>query len=188
MAATTYICPIAHVASLLGENPGLLEAIVSNDDNLSYGGIVSVHIGQDKCITTLTDDGICELKVMLADAGCSPERWDDFLQDFIDDPDIIARAKHQPLRLKPGAYEENQPRHIFFRAFGNWPMFSLKPKCGWRAGAEIGKSHKFANAEEFLRLAAGGLQVIDLISLFCTGASGFSVFLPASRKKSHGAG
>lgn len=90
-----------------GRGPGLLEAIVSNDDNLSYGGIVSVHIGQDKCITTLTDDGICELKDMLADAQRSPERWNDFLQDFVDDPDIIARVKHQPPRLKSGTYEEN---------------------------------------------------------------------------------
>ncbi|NSY40846.1 hypothetical protein, partial [Leisingera sp. ANG59] len=77
---------------------GLLEAIVSNDDNLSYGSIVSVQIGQDKYITTLTDDGICELKDMLADARRSPERWNDFLQDSVDDPDIIARVKDQPPR------------------------------------------------------------------------------------------
>lgn len=159
---------------------------MSNDDNLSYGGIVSVHIGQDKCITTLTDDGICELKDMLADAQRSPERWNDFLQDFVDDPDIIARVKHQPPRLKSGAYEENQLRRTFFlRAFGNWPMFSLKPKCGWRAGAEIGKSRKLANAEEFLRFAAADLQVIDLISLLSAGASDCSGILPAGSQKNH---
>ncbi|MBK0329542.1 hypothetical protein I5535_19965 [Rhodobacteraceae bacterium F11138] len=162
---------------------------MSSDDNLSYGGIVSVHIGQDKCITTLTDDGFCELKDMLADARRSPERWNGFLKDFVDDPDIIARVKHQPPRLKLGAYEENQHRRAFFlRAFGNWPMFSLKPKSGWCVGAKFGKSHKFTNAEEFLRFAAGDLQVIDLISLLSAGASHCSGFLPASRKKSHGVG
>ncbi|WP_254604434.1 hypothetical protein, partial [Leisingera sp. ANG59] len=68
------------------------------DATLSYGSIVSVQIGQDKYITTLTDDGICELKDMLADARRSPERWNDFLQDSVDDPDIIARVKDQPPR------------------------------------------------------------------------------------------
>ena len=50
MAATTYVCSIAHVASRLGEDPELLEAIVSNDDNLTYGNIVSVHVGHDDYI------------------------------------------------------------------------------------------------------------------------------------------
>jgi hypothetical protein len=67
-------------------------------------------------------------------------------------------------------------------------MFSLKPKSGWCAGARIGKSHKFANEEEFLRFAAVDLQVIDLISLLSAAGGGFSVFLSASRKESHGAG
>ena len=48
MAATTYVCSIAHVATRLGEDPELLEAIVSNDDNLTYGNIVSVHVGHDE--------------------------------------------------------------------------------------------------------------------------------------------
>ncbi|MGM0586634.1 MAG: hypothetical protein ACQEUZ_18480 [Pseudomonadota bacterium] len=98
MAATTYVCSLAHVAGQLGEDPDLLEAVVSNDDNLSYGSIVSVQIGQDEYVTALTDDGICELKDMLADARRSPEDWNNFLQDFIDDPDVIARGKDQSLR------------------------------------------------------------------------------------------
>jgi hypothetical protein len=61
MAATTYVCSFAHVAGQLGEDPDLLEAVVSNDDNLSYVSIVSVQIGQDEYVTALTDDGICEL-------------------------------------------------------------------------------------------------------------------------------
>jgi hypothetical protein len=47
MATTTYVCSIAYVANLLNEDRELLEAIVSNDNNLSYGNIVSVHIGPD---------------------------------------------------------------------------------------------------------------------------------------------
>ena len=81
MAATTYVCSIAHVAYRLGEDLELLEAIVSNDDNLSYGNIVSVHIGHDDYITALTDDGIEELRDMLASARVSVEKWHSFLDD-----------------------------------------------------------------------------------------------------------
>jgi hypothetical protein len=45
MAAETYLCSIDHVATRLGEETELLEAIVSNDDNLTHGNIVSVQIG-----------------------------------------------------------------------------------------------------------------------------------------------
>jgi len=106
MAATTYVCSIAHVASRLGEDPGLLEAIVSNDDNLSYGNIVSVHIGPDDYITALTDEGIDELREMLESARMSVEEWHSFLEDFVAEPDIIARVKDLPLRQKSGAYEK----------------------------------------------------------------------------------
>ncbi|UWQ32056.1 hypothetical protein K3555_04435 [Leisingera sp. M527] len=98
MAATTYVCSIAHAADLLREDPGLLEVIVSNDDNLSYGNIVSVHIGRDDYITALTDEGIHELRDMLASARVSVETWHSFLDDFVGEPDIIARVKNQPLR------------------------------------------------------------------------------------------
>ena len=98
MTTTTYVCSIAHAANRLGEDPGLLEAIVSNDDNLSYGNIVSVHIGPDDYITALTDDGIEELRDMLASARVSVGDWHNFLEDFVDEPDIIARVKDQPLR------------------------------------------------------------------------------------------
>ncbi|WP_244526634.1 hypothetical protein, partial [Marinovum algicola] len=98
MAATTYVCSIAHVATRLGEDPELLEAIVSNDDNLTYGNIVSVHVGHDDYITALTDDGIDEIRDMLASARRSVEEWHSFLDDFVAEPDIIARVKDQPLR------------------------------------------------------------------------------------------
>ena len=98
MTATTYVCSITHVATRLGEDPELLEAIVSNDDNLSYGNIVSVHIGPDDYITALTGDGVHELRDMLASARVSVEEWHSFLDDFVDEPDIIARVKDQPLR------------------------------------------------------------------------------------------
>ncbi|PJR12766.1 transposase [Sinorhizobium meliloti] len=43
--------------------------------------------------TALTDDGIDELRQMLADARRSPEAWNDFLDCFVDDEEVIARVK-----------------------------------------------------------------------------------------------
>ena len=91
MATVTQVYTVAFVATLLDEDPEMLEAILSNDDNLSYGAIVSVHTGADEGITALTD----ELRDMLADARRSTQHWHDFLKDFVSDPDIIARVKEK---------------------------------------------------------------------------------------------
>jgi hypothetical protein len=88
MAAVTHVCALDYVAKMLGEDLELLEAIVWNDDNLTYGSIISVYTGPDETITALTDDGIEELTDMLADARRSPEA-------FVSDPDIIARVNQE---------------------------------------------------------------------------------------------
>lgn len=93
MATITYVFTINHVAKKLGEDPELLQAVVSNDDNLSYGSIISVYDGTDESITALTDDGIDELRQMLAHARRSTEEWNDFLDSFVDDEELIARVK-----------------------------------------------------------------------------------------------
>ena len=98
MATVTHVTTIDHVAKMLGEDQDLLEAIVYNDDNMTYGNIVSVYTGTDEPITALTDDGICEIKDMLAAARRSTKDWHDILRDFVADPDVSARVKDQPLR------------------------------------------------------------------------------------------
>ena len=91
----TQVFTVAFVATLLDEDPEMLEAIVYNDDTLSYGAIISVHTGADEAITALTDKGIGELRDMLVDARRSPLHWHDFLKDFVSEPDIIARVKEK---------------------------------------------------------------------------------------------
>ena len=98
MTAVTSVCSIDHVATRLGEDSELLKAIVSNDDNLTYGNIVSVQIGEEDSITALTGDGIKELQDMLANARVSVEQWRSFLDDFVAEPDTTARVKNQPVR------------------------------------------------------------------------------------------
>ena len=95
MASVTRIHALDHVAQVLGEDLEMLEEIVSNDDNLSYGNIITVHTGTDEAITAITDHGIEELRDMLRDARRSPQNWHNFLEDFVADPTVIARVKEK---------------------------------------------------------------------------------------------
>lgn len=45
--------------------------------------------------TALTDDGIDELKEILRDARVTTETWHAFLDDFVDDENLVARIKAQ---------------------------------------------------------------------------------------------
>jgi len=98
MATVTHVCTLDYVAKVLGEDPELLEAIVYNDDNLTYGAIISVYTGSDETSTALTDDGIEELQDMLRAARVTTETWHEFLDDFVHDADIVARIKAQSPR------------------------------------------------------------------------------------------
>jgi hypothetical protein len=98
MATITYVRTIKFVAEVLEEDPELLQAIVSNDDNLSYGSIITIYTGDDESITALTDDGMDELEQMLKDARRSPQEWNDFLDSFVDDEELVARIKAKPTR------------------------------------------------------------------------------------------
>jgi hypothetical protein len=93
MATVTYVRTIKFVAEILEEDLELLQAIVSNDDNLSYGSIISVYTGHDESVTVLTEDGMDELEQMLKDARRSPQEWNDFLDSFVDDRELVARVK-----------------------------------------------------------------------------------------------
>jgi hypothetical protein len=93
MAAVTHVCTIDYVAKIMSEDAELLEAIIYNDDNLTYGNIVSVYIGPDETITALTDDGIEELTEMIRAARITNKTWHEFLDDFVEDTDLAARIK-----------------------------------------------------------------------------------------------
>lgn len=98
MAAITHIYTLDYVAKMMGEDLELLEAIVWNDDNLTYGAIISVYNGPDDTITALTDDGIDEIKDMLRDARITHETWHQFLDACVHDADLVARIKAQSTR------------------------------------------------------------------------------------------
>ena len=62
MATVTHVYMLNYVADILGEHPDLIDAIVSNDDNLSYGSLITVSLGPDDYRTAITRDGIDELR------------------------------------------------------------------------------------------------------------------------------
>lgn len=93
MATVTHVFTVDYVAHMLGEHPDLIQAIISNDDNLSYGAIISVCSGEKDAIDALTPDGVDELASMLKDARRTPESWQQFLEDFVADPELIENVK-----------------------------------------------------------------------------------------------
>lgn len=70
-----------------------LEAIVYNNDNLTYGSIITVYVGPAETITALTDDGIEKLTGLIKTARLTTKTWHEFLDDFVDGTDIVLRIK-----------------------------------------------------------------------------------------------
>ena len=93
MAAVRFVFTSDYVAEILNEDVDLLREIISNDDNLTYGNIIGVVTGDDESAPALTDDGIDELRQMLSDARRSAEKWQEFLDCFVLDEEIVARVK-----------------------------------------------------------------------------------------------
>jgi hypothetical protein len=93
MSAVTHVCTIDYIAKMLDEDVELLEAIVYNNDNLTYGSIISVYVGPDETITALTDDGIEELTDLIKAARLTTKTWYEFLDDFVDDTYLVLRTK-----------------------------------------------------------------------------------------------
>ena len=93
MATVTFVYTTDYVAEMLNEDADLLYVIIRNDDNLSDGNIITVVTGEDQTTSALTDDGIDELRQMLADARQSAAKWQEFLECFVDDEEIVAHVK-----------------------------------------------------------------------------------------------
>ncbi|MFJ5932702.1 hypothetical protein ACM61V_15995 [Sphingomonas sp. TX0543] len=72
MGTVTCVLTLDYVARILDEDVESLEAIVSNDDNLTYGTIIRVYIDPDEAITALTDHGVEELTDLLSEALSQP--------------------------------------------------------------------------------------------------------------------
>jgi hypothetical protein len=65
---------------------------------LTYGHIVSVYASTDPVISALTDGGINELDDMTQTARITTKTWHPFLDDFVDDANLLSRIQAQSLR------------------------------------------------------------------------------------------
>jgi hypothetical protein len=73
MAVVSHVFMLDYVAGMLGEHPDLIDAIVSNPDNLTYGSIITISSGPEDYCTAITADAIDELRDLHADNRSSPE-------------------------------------------------------------------------------------------------------------------
>lgn len=93
MPVISRVFTLDYVANILGEHPDLIDAIVSNDDNLTYGSIITVCAGPEDYRTAITADAIDELRDLIADNRRSPEEWEFFLECVIYDPQTAEIVK-----------------------------------------------------------------------------------------------
>jgi hypothetical protein len=98
MATVTCVFTVDYVAQILDEHPDLIQAVICNDDNLSYGAIVAVRTGPEGGVDALTSEGISELAGILRNARTTPESWVEFLEDFVGDPETIETVTSLNLR------------------------------------------------------------------------------------------
>ncbi|SFF78868.1 hypothetical protein SAMN05518801_101533 [Novosphingobium sp. CF614] len=98
MAVVSHVFMLDYVASMLGEHPDLIDAILSNPDNLTYGSIITVSSGPEEYRTAITADAIDELRDLIADNRRSPEEWEFFLDNVIYDQETLEIVKNHTAR------------------------------------------------------------------------------------------
>lgn len=92
MARSRFIYTLKEVAGMIGENLELIEEVTANSDNIAEGELVYVRDGSEDGTKGLTDNGVDDLRDLLADI----RTWDggirQFLLDERCDPDMIERV------------------------------------------------------------------------------------------------
>ena len=98
MASSRFIYTLKEVAGMIGENLELLEEITANSDNIAEGELVYVRDGSENGTNGLTENGIDDLRDLLAEI----RTWDggirQFLVDEQCDPEMIERVMADELK------------------------------------------------------------------------------------------
>ena len=81
MARSRFIYTLKEVASMVGENLELIEEVTANSDNIAEGELVYVRDGSEDGTKGLTEDGIDDLRSLLADI----RTWDGGIRQFLVD-------------------------------------------------------------------------------------------------------
>ncbi|OCP35046.1 hypothetical protein [Ensifer sp. LC163] len=100
MARSRFIYTLKGVAGMIGENLELIEEVTANSDNIAEGELIYVRDGSEDGTKGLTENGIDDLRDLLADI----RTWDggirQFLVDEQCDPEMIERIMADELSRK----------------------------------------------------------------------------------------
>ncbi|MET3616368.1 hypothetical protein ABID16_004722 [Rhizobium aquaticum] len=92
MARSRFIYTLKEVAGMIGENLELIEEVTANSDNIAEGELLYVRDGSEDGTKGLTENGVDDLRDLLADI----RTWDggirQFLLDERCDPEMIERV------------------------------------------------------------------------------------------------
>lgn len=81
MARSRFIYTLKEVAVMIGENLELIEEVTANSDNIAEGELVYVRDGSEDGTKGLTENGIDDLRDLLADI----RTWDGGIRQFLVD-------------------------------------------------------------------------------------------------------
>lgn len=92
MARSRVIYTLKEVAGMIGENLELIEEVTANSDNIAEGELVYVRDGSEDGTKGLTENGVDDLRDLLANI----RTWDGAIRQFLlderCDPEMIERV------------------------------------------------------------------------------------------------
>jgi hypothetical protein len=91
MACSRFIYTLKEVAIMIGENLELIEEVTANWDNIAEGELIAVPDGSEDGAKGLTENGIDDLRDLLADLRTRDGGIRQFLVDELCDPETIER-------------------------------------------------------------------------------------------------
>ena len=100
MARSRFIYTLKEVAGMIGENLELIEEVTANSDNIAEGELVYVRDGSEDGTKGLTENGIDDLRDLLADIRTWEGGIRQFLVDEQCDPEMIERVMVDELSRK----------------------------------------------------------------------------------------
>lgn len=100
MARSRFIYTLKEVAGMIGENLELIEEVTANSDNIAEGELVDVRDGSEDGTKGLTENGIDDLRDLLADIRTWDGEIRQFLVDEQCDPEMIERVMADELSRK----------------------------------------------------------------------------------------
>jgi hypothetical protein len=98
MGRSRVIYTLKEVAGMIGENLELIEEVTANSDNIAEGELVYVRDGSEDGTKGLTENGVDDLKDLLADIRTWGGGIRQFLLDERCDPEIIERVMADELK------------------------------------------------------------------------------------------